>query len=271
MKQELTYLPIGDFPLRWRFFEDAEKSTILPEEDRANFKPLSEASSRTLWDGWARPILENLDRATPAIHEGGDDGWEEEVRNVLRGCVDLPDTEPLYFFWESTTAVESTWGIFLKYWNDFCYPSDYGNVAIAHRWPEAVVYSEEKFWIVPRQDAPYTREEIDRVGANTLPWRGPYCWKCRNFIPKFAVISPDEAQHLLTLPKIEAFREIRARTGCSLLWAKIWLLHPHGPHPMFPDANGPPCPYCGRPLRTAKAQQCLECGADWHGRSPTSP
>jgi len=27
---------------------------------------------------------------------------------------------------------------------------------------------------------------------------------------------------------------------------------------------GPPCPECGKPLRTALAQQCLECGADWH-------
>lgn len=27
---------------------------------------------------------------------------------------------------------------------------------------------------------------------------------------------------------------------------------------------GLPCPYCGAPLRTPKAQQCLSCGADWH-------
>lgn len=35
-----------------------------------------------------------------------------------------------------------------------------------------------------------------------------------------------------------------------------------------PKANkGPPCPKCGQPLRTAKAQQCFSCGAKWHGQS----
>jgi hypothetical protein len=28
--------------------------------------------------------------------------------------------------------------------------------------------------------------------------------------------------------------------------------------------TGPPCPYCGGQLRTAKAKQCRECGMDWH-------
>jgi hypothetical protein len=29
-------------------------------------------------------------------------------------------------------------------------------------------------------------------------------------------------------------------------------------------APGPPCPYCGAPLRTDKAKQCFNCGMDWH-------
>lgn len=33
-----------------------------------------------------------------------------------------------------------------------------------------------------------------------------------------------------------------------------------------PRTGGPPCPKCGQPLRTAKAQQCFKCGAKWHGR-----
>jgi len=32
------------------------------------------------------------------------------------------------------------------------------------------------------------------------------------------------------------------------------------------NGQGPPCPKCGQPLRTAKAQQCFKCGAKWHGQ-----
>lgn len=256
---DLKYLSIDKFPLRWRFFEDAEKYTILPEEDRPNFKPLSEESSRSRWDGWVRGTLETL--GTPTIFEGGENGWEKDVRRQLRNHINIPDTDPLFFFWEPTTAVETNWGIFFKYWEDFCYPSDHCNVAIMPKWPVSIVYSEEKLWIVPRQDAPYTQDEIDHLSQNERPWRGQYCGKCCNHIPQFEVISPEDERHLKSLPSIEAFKEILARTGCPIRWAKLWVFHRDGPHP-----SQPPCPHCGKPLRTAKAQQCFECGANWHGQ-----
>jgi hypothetical protein len=39
------------------------------------------------------------------------------------------------------------------------------------------------------------------------------------------------------------------------------------PEPEFPKRKPVPtvpCPKCGEPLRTSKAQQCFHCGADWH-------
>jgi hypothetical protein len=32
-----------------------------------------------------------------------------------------------------------------------------------------------------------------------------------------------------------------------------------------------PCPFCGKPLRSAQAQQCFDCGADWHGKPIAEP
>ncbi len=34
-----------------------------------------------------------------------------------------------------------------------------------------------------------------------------------------------------------------------------------------PEKKPTPCPHCGKTLRTALAQQCRHCGADWHSES----
>jgi hypothetical protein len=35
-------------------------------------------------------------------------------------------------------------------------------------------------------------------------------------------------------------------------------------HQQYWPGPFPPCPQCGKALRTKLAKQCLECGADWH-------
>ncbi len=47
--------------------------------------------------------------------------------------------------------------------------------------------------------------------------------------------------------------------------AVIRVIHPK---PNIAQKEVVPCPHCGKALLTAKAQQCFQCGADWHNKTP---
>ena len=110
----------------------------------------------------------------------------------------------------------------------------------------------------------YTRSELAQLPDDRWPDRGDYCGKCQTWIPRFAEISDKEESRLRSLSKIQAMKEVKEKTGCTLRWAKIWATHENGPEHQY---IGPPCPYCSEPLRTEQAQQCFVCGADWHNQT----
>lgn len=118
--------------------------------------------------------------------------------------------------------------------------------------------------------APYTREELQKVNERDWPLRGEVCLKCDTIIPQFADFREEDRSRILNListeQRVRAIRELRAAVGCSLGWAKIWVVHSGRA-----DAAGKtvPCPYCGKPLMTARARQCQHCNMDWH--DPTHP
>lgn len=72
---------------------------------------------------------------------------------------------------------------------------------------------------------------------------------------------------LLILAPIQLLYEVVAGKG----------EHPKPSEAMRPQQNttrsrpGPPCPECGEPLRTSKARQCFNCGADWHQEDTADP
>jgi hypothetical protein len=113
---------------------------------------------------------------------------------------------------------------------------------------------------------PFTREEVENAGDN-FPSRGLYCTKCKGFVPIFAALSSADHHRIRSLALANrsalAMAELRDVTGCGERWAKIWVIHAGRPTIVSP---GPPCPHCGKPLATERAQQCLHCHADWHGR-----
>jgi hypothetical protein len=117
---------------------------------------------------------------------------------------------------------------------------------------------------VPDDGLPYTRSElVDR--DDTFPDRGPLCPRCKTRIPQFAELSDSDAFRIRQLISGDqlflAAAELRDATGCSIRFAKIWVVHSGRP-----DSTGTtaPCPFCGGLLTTALAQQCRHCFMDWH-------
>ena len=111
----------------------------------------------------------------------------------------------------------------------------------------------------------YTEEEVIKLG-NEPPVKGILCPRCKSHIPEFKNLGTEDAESIRRLIRsgklLEPMQELRRLTGCSLLWAKIWTLHPDGPDTR--EDKKAPCPFCGKPLRTESAKQCRHCKRDWH-------
>ena len=71
----------------------------------------------------------------------------------------------------------------------------------------------------------YSRSEV-LAAKQKLPERGPLCHECGAKIPVFEDIPEDAEQRVRQCirenRKLMAMIELRAATGCSLEWAKLW-------------------------------------------------
>jgi hypothetical protein len=63
---------------------------------------------------------------------------------------------------------------------------------------------------------------------------------------------------------IEAIKRLRNATGAPLSACKAWIDDRWQQIVGITRKPVKPCPFCTRPLRTDQAQQCFECGMDWH-------
>ena len=115
-----------------------------------------------------------------------------------------------------------------------------------------------------KSEHPYTNKEL-RQPQPQWPDRGLECPKCHTVIPQFADLTSEQLSRLHSLvmsdQKMMAVSELEALTGAPTRWAKIWVTH--GGRPDVFGTTGP-CPYCGQPLKTARAKQCPHCFMDWH-------
>jgi hypothetical protein len=117
----------------------------------------------------------------------------------------------------------------------------------------------------------YSRAEVLALGK-AFPTRGALCHHCGLRIPAFAEQSNASQRRIRALIRekrpIMAIQELRALTGCSLLWAKLWVQHAGRPRALRP---GQPCPFCAESLENSRALRCRQCGRDWQGDNKRDP
>ena len=116
------FISLNEFNLKWRFTE--EKYNCLPVEDLSLIQPLSKRKAREIYR-YSRKFLGNAsllksEFSTVESLQTSDD--YEAVRDWLRAKEILPETR-VAISWDKANCVITSWRVFCKYWDDFCYPS----------------------------------------------------------------------------------------------------------------------------------------------------
>ena len=129
MIRELTYRPMSEFPLKWRFTDP--KYRVLPQDHLAQVRPLDIVSSKKLWryilesdlhadDPFKQDFFKNVE-SIPIADSHGNNEEDSRVRKWLYRCA-LPFDKRVLLCWQPDLAVETTWKMVMKYWSDFYYP-----------------------------------------------------------------------------------------------------------------------------------------------------
>lgn len=147
------YQPMESFALRWRWTN--EYSPNLSVEERAHVRPLKPDPAKRAWDESLRFVSEGHDfrpceTLFPNVSSLDTSEREpEQVRDWLEACV--PRGERLVVIsWQPDLAVVTDHGLFVRYWDDFCYPGDDARIWpagwggapdwVVHHWHEEVLY-----------------------------------------------------------------------------------------------------------------------------------
>ena len=146
----------NDFPYIYRF-NDANYNK-LPKEDLLKITLVNNEESSSLWEKHMKDSSTHFkmidikrERLEKTINDcgWGDKSKEEETRKIFKEMTD--ENTNVAIFWSKHYAVRTTWGIFCKYWSDFCYPSDDGNIIIYDN--NIIIYDEDKLYKMKDDDS----------------------------------------------------------------------------------------------------------------------
>ena len=137
-------MELKGFPLAWRWMD--EKYAVLPEHVLSRIVPQTKEQAALLFKRSQEFCgADGLDHNRYSITQLSTRSVEpQEASSWLLARHQNTETTVL-LSWEPTTAVSTTWGIFVQYWSEFCYPaSDDLNVwSESETW--ALLYHHEEF------------------------------------------------------------------------------------------------------------------------------
>ncbi|WP_347332926.1 hypothetical protein [Marinimicrobium locisalis] len=128
---------IEKFPLRWRWTD--EKYCLLPEHELRKIRPLSESAAAKAWETSIRLVDAESDFSPSAELFTDIEFISAEDSNLVRQWLQskIPDGE-IIASWQPEWAVITESELFIKYWDEFCYPSS----------DDVSIWSKSEKWVV---------------------------------------------------------------------------------------------------------------------------
>ena len=145
---------IREFSLAWRWTRPTH--SVLPESTLAELFPLDRLAAQQLdvrmrssfIDGLLnQDLFESLQR-----HE-----TQDSTEAFLAG-LGIEEKTPVLLSWYAAAALRTTWDIFVRYWDDFCYPAS----------DDVAITPEDDSWLLA-----YCHEELFEFGVRKKHNKNP--------------------------------------------------------------------------------------------------
>lgn len=143
----MAFLSLDDYPRKWIF---THQSMPIPEADKAQIKPMTQAKSAEFWRDNISKQSPDAERMSSQDWPTNDanwlesidwmDCWESDDEALPEGVlshIDWQDDVTVYFCYEKYNVVQTTWAVFRRHWKNFLFFDD-GPMLIGRRRKQAL-------------------------------------------------------------------------------------------------------------------------------------
>ena len=128
---------LSNFPLAWRWTD--EKYCLLPAEELAQIIPLGAEPAKHAWEKSLSFADKNSEfSANPSLFVSIEKISSENEEFVREWLAQRMTVGNITVSWQPESAVTTNTEIFIKYWNEFCYPSS----------DDVTIWPDNESWVV---------------------------------------------------------------------------------------------------------------------------